>query len=1110
MRWQDIEVQDWDDKVHVGPEAKKFVLANIPTGIVQQYIDDRISVVLNGKKTVSVSDISRVLGDALQGKVKRLSIIGLPDISRKDYIPRRTTTNVINVVPTYELKLELGDIDALFDPVNSMAEAWKEKGVQQRLQVLGYLYTPLDHPGNNAPNFNHAKACWDYYKRVHKEPDNAAAFSKLKDEIYGNLIAKTFPTSGTILPKSDLPGPGTFAAIRFPGGYGTTKSAGTTLRGGDHIFNGSNLSNVDTKYDVEIGSPRDKIEKVVFDENPLLGKLPLIAKVTATFPGRETKPAIDVPVLFQLVMPDDLQPNSPFAAPELPQKVMNYSLNGLFWNSEEYPQTDEHANLNKMEWKAVHRITRAAYASNPGNAANLAKGWIDAWAAAVPTAVPWNCVSGWWGDVARAPYTRLEMPVETAKKYVREQIAPTPPAPVNGYDEQSWDLLIRLTLAAKAANPNWMQAKNIAKGWIDQWNAGGVSPAWDHVSGWWGNVADQPYKAMPVPRSESFNVEDPVLYTKNQLDAIKRGFDVPSKPGTVSASQWDCIKKIVAVAKGQHPGDSNAAIAAAESMVDVWNGDPRISWNDVQLWWGNQLEVPYPTLRPEMVDTAKGRVDFLLNDRLAGENRLAEIDNIGQKKFMNDLLAQISSYDPNNKDPQRMNAPLNPWKGKGRAGIEEIFDKPTRDQEGFHTKRPIQTSDFGVLKRATLPGDTGKNPHSMECKTNDKGIAGVIFKPSHCGGDRYKLRAYIDPEWLKSKAPGVVHRSNIETGTMVVWRNIRIFRYLQLQTTPMAPSPALVELLREGNCKTTSPKFGEMFLDTPLTSLSIIPGAGPAPGSLPEGNYPPLSIAYLVKDGKVNLEQMLKYRPVAIMGTDFEVQFRRGYCELIADCTGIETLTQQEYDEAFEIGKIAWQRCGRLAKSIKWDALFLKDFTSPFFLNIRGHKQYNELTKNERAAYPALTASDASNLTWCLQNFLEGMCEHFAKGGVYPGLTIIQIPRGDTWDQFAAEGLCASPITSGYGTASRSAYLAWTDGKYKHSFIYSATSNALHEIGHVLGLCHQYAGGGFIDEAHQTAIKEKFKTPATDDCVCVMSYTGCYGDLCGKCLLSLRGWRTHG
>jgi hypothetical protein len=25
---------------------------------------------------------------------------------------------------------------------------------------------------------------------------------------------------------------------------------------------------------------------------------------------------------------------------------------------------------------------------------------------------------------------------------------------------------------------------------------------------------------------------------------------------------------------------------------------------------------------------------------------------------------------------------------------------------------------------------------------------------------------------------------------------------------------------------------------------------------------------------------------------------------------------------------------------------------------------------------------------------------------------------------------------------------------------------------------------------------------------CVMSYMGCYGELCGRCVLALRGWRT--
>jgi hypothetical protein len=222
----------------------------------------------------------------------------------------------------------------------------------------------------------------------------------------------------------------------------------------------------------------------------------------------------------------------------------------------------------------------------------------------------------------------------------------------------------------------------------------------------------------------------------------------------------------------------------------------------------------------------------------------------------------------------------------------------------------------------------------------------------------------------------------------------------------------------------------------------------------------------------------------------------------------------------------AFDACGKSSKRIKWDKLLVKDFKSPFLVNLRGTKHYNKLltkaemitgdkyydkdkAKWEMKAYKPITDDDGGWFGECLNNFIEAMCEYLADGGVVPGLTIVQIPRGDTWDQFAADGVCASPITSGYGTASRAAFLSWTDGKYKDSFIYPATSNCLHEVGHVLGLCHQFAGGGYIDSAHQKAIETPFKKPEGEDCVCVMSYSGCYGDFCGKCLLSLRGWKTH-
>src|SRR5207247_6828274 len=63
---------------------------------------------------------------------------------------------------------ELGDIDAIFDPMDAAASSatpWTNVGVQQRLQALGYLYTPMAH----SQVTRHAEVCWKYYKRINDQ-----------------------------------------------------------------------------------------------------------------------------------------------------------------------------------------------------------------------------------------------------------------------------------------------------------------------------------------------------------------------------------------------------------------------------------------------------------------------------------------------------------------------------------------------------------------------------------------------------------------------------------------------------------------------------------------------------------------------------------------------------------------------------------------------------------------------------------------------------------------------------------------------------------------------------------------------------------------------------
>ena len=58
--------------------------------------------------------------------------------------------------------------------------------------------------------------------------------------------------------------------------------------------------------------------------------------------------------------------------------------------------------------------------------------------------------------------------------------------------------------------------------------------------------------------------------------------------------------------------------------------------------------------------------------------------------------------------------------------------------------------------------------------------------PSRCGGDTYKLRAYVGPETLEFPTNADFSGGDrsgpvVETGTLAVWRNIRLYRWLRMQ-----------------------------------------------------------------------------------------------------------------------------------------------------------------------------------------------------------------------------------------------------------------------------------------------------------------------------------------
>ncbi|UCG48980.1 MAG: hypothetical protein JSU94_04190, partial [Phycisphaerales bacterium] len=98
-----------------------------------------------------------------------------------------------------------------------------------------------------------------------------------------------------------------------------------------------------------------------------------------------------------------------------------------------------------------------------------------------------------------------------------------------------------------------------------------------------------------------------------------------------------------------------------------------------------------------------------------------------------------------------------------------------------------------ALKAAELV-TSADHPHCVRAQTNDVGEAGVIFMPSRCAGDRYRIRAYVGPTTLTgdaAKGKGML-AVRADTGTFVIWRNIRVSRLARQPINALADIPQIL------------------------------------------------------------------------------------------------------------------------------------------------------------------------------------------------------------------------------------------------------------------------------------------------------------------------------
>jgi hypothetical protein len=404
------------------------------------------------------------------------------------------------------------------------------------------------------------------------------------------------------------------------------------------------------------------------------------------------------------------------------------------------------------------------------------------------------------------------------------------------------------------------------------------------------------------------------------------------------------------------------------------------------------------------------------------------------------LDAQFAAHPAIANDPQVDNCVVDRG-GKRRPGACRSTDYfQTTDLKGFNSDTaapyPLATNS--------------SHPNAMVAKTNAAGEAGVIFRPSRQGGDRFKLRVFLDPIGPSGTSSDGTEATAVvaETGTMVVWRVLKIGHYVRF--------------------------------DYPV-------GATPAARASAGGNLDEINFNHLKQD------------------------FARAYVELVVERTG--AIRRCRIGDATWVAATNHARAltppqpSGVGQRYDINALFPNVNASHGLIAMQLPGTYNAA---RGAAFNPAPAAPAADWNALLDHFMNNFIHYFSRNAS-GGVVIVQAPFGDTIT--ANSRLAGGPgvvdlTTSGVAKTVRGCYLFYGSGFYGGGMPYDLQDNTLHELGHVLFLPHQWT-----ERIAATGAVEGGIPPEHDyKDYCIMSYQKNVRnkyDYCGRCNLKLRGWNTR-
>lgn len=353
------------------------------------------------------------------------------------------------------------------------------------------------------------------------------------------------------------------------------------------------------------------------------------------------------------------------------------------------------------------------------------------------------------------------------------------------------------------------------------------------------------------------------------------------------------------------------------------------------------------------------------------------------------VTAQLTAEPAVAGDPQVDNCTVTRG-GKRRPGAGQAADYfDTTERAGWNTTNG--------QPRFAVP-QASRHPLAVMATTNAEGEAGVLFRPSRQGGDRFKLRAFVDPMGDTPSDGTGDAAAAAETGTFVVWRTVRVSKYVVFDYSTSATADD--------------------------------------------------------RDASGGALQTIVF-------TDIASDFANCYMELIVERTAArsahrigDSLWQQAVRHARRSTR---EQPPRVSQRYDPQAMFSDTGGTAGLIEIVQPGPYEGA---KRAGFPsiALTATYLAatrDTDWALMlaEFMEHFMDFFTHRAL-SGITVIQAPRGDAITH--ATDAAVEMTTSGQVTTRRGCYVFYGARGYTQVVPYPIVRNALHEIGHAMYLPHQW------------------------------------------------------